>query len=200
MSRTVLALIFAALAVPAHAKAQTRSAAPRPTVDSKAVAKLSDRIDGKKKVRVHTAGGWVVLERPVVDTLGIAYSAANGGGLDRLLWGQFTDVQVRKSVAPTGALVGAVLFGLSGLAVGAAASHPCSGGFLEFELCGASTGDVVALTLGGAVGGALLGLIVTAPFSKWSTVYQSERQPLANPVLTVNPVTRGVTAAVHLRI
>jgi hypothetical protein len=199
MSRTVSALTFVALAVPASALAQAQAAAPQPVADARAAAALSERVEGKKKIRVRTARSWVMLERPVVDTLGIAYLAADGGS-NQLLWGQFTDVQVRKSIAPTGAAVGAILFGLGGLAVGVAASRPCSGGFATVELCGLSPGHVVALTLGGAMGGALLGLLFTAPFSKWSTVYRSEPALLARPVVTMNPVTRRVTAAVQLRI
>lgn len=71
-------------------------------------------------------------------------------------------------------MVGGALFGTAGLALGAAATKECSGGWFNLELCGASTGDVVLITVIGAGAGAFLGALVDSPFRSWRTVFESE--------------------------
>jgi len=83
------------------------------------------------------------------------------------LWADVTNVQVRKSSSGQGALVGGIVFGAAGLIGMASMTHDCG----TFEItCGASSGDVVAGTIGAFAIGTLLGALVTAPFHHWADV------------------------------
>jgi hypothetical protein len=200
MYRSVL-VISLVLAMPASAVAQTKAVPQQAAGDPAAAAELGERVAGRDRIRVRTPEGWMVLRQPLVHGAGIDYVAANGGGPGQLAWGEFSDVQVRKGAALTGALVGASVFALGGALVGVTGTEPCSGGFLEFDFhCGYGATEIVLLTFGGAAVGALVGAAIGAAFSKWSTVYRAEASPRIEPVVTANPAARQLAVALHLRI
>src|SRR6188508_1677842 len=113
----------------------------------------------------------VFSQRGNVEVLGRAMSLEGvhtlGQPESSLLWADVTKVQLRHSAAGTGAIVGGLLFGAAGLIGMAAMTHDCG----PFELtCGASSGDVVAGTLGAFAVGTLVGAVLGAPFHQWKDV------------------------------
>jgi len=113
----------------------------------------------------------VFSQRGNVEVLGRAMNLRGvhtlGQPESSLLWTDVTKVQVRHSAAGTGAIVGGLLFGAAGLIGMAAMTHDCG----SFEItCGASSGDVVAGTLGAFAVGTLVGAVLGAPFHQWKDV------------------------------
>jgi len=119
------------------------------------------------ELRVTTARGRTVVRGSAVSDSGIRITSDSA-----VAWGDIRRVDAVRSPVVTGMIVGASLFGVTGFIVGVAATGPCGGGF-GFELCGASSSDVAVMTLAGVGIGALLGLIVSAPFTGWKPVYDT---------------------------
>ncbi len=170
--------IFVPLAVLALAG---NAEAVQAQADSVRLEQLQVRVNSQDRIRAFTySWGLVELRRPRLAGLSITYENVKMTALPpdtaqpfpRLLsLPEVSKLQVRGSAAKSGAIIGASVLGGLGLVFGLASTRECSGGF--FEYCEFSAGDVVGFTLGGAAFGALVGVLIGAPLTKWKTVYRA---------------------------
>jgi len=156
-------------------------------IDADTYQSLVETVNGRREVLVFTGQGKQVVEKPHATPAGLAYGLY--GTPDLIPWSDVTKLEVRKSSAETGALVGAIVGGGGGLALGAAASQPCSG-YMDL-ICGASAGDVVVLTFMGAMAGALVGTGIGALAQTWRPVYERSE---GVPVFGLSTLSGGGTA------
>jgi len=167
-----------------------------PQLDPQALSVVAGKVRGQSRMRVLTHGGETrVLWKPEAVPDGLRYQGVAG---ERDLtpgfipWRDVSELQARKSLASRGAMLGGAVLGTAGLALGAAATKECSGGWFSLEPCGASTGDVVLITVIGAGAGAFLGALVASPFRSWRTVFESEPSGMRpNPSLSLVPAPAG---------
>lgn len=122
------------------------------------------RVKPDASARVFSRGGVIEVTGRAIGLRGVSLHDRADSTLP---WASVSKVQVRKSAAGRGALVGGIVFGAAGLIGMASMTHDC--GSFEFT-CGAKTGDVIAGTLGAFAIGALVGTIVAAPFHSWKDV------------------------------
>lgn len=125
---------------------------------------VSRRVKPDATVRVLSRRGDFEVKGRAMTLRGVRSSSQPDSMLP---WANVTKVQMRKSSAGQGAIVGGILFGAAGLIGMASMTHDC--GSFEFG-CGASSGDVVAGTLGAFAIGTLVGTVVAAPFHHWNDV------------------------------
>lgn len=187
-------LIVAALALPAAATAQTLGASATATLDSAQLYDLAHRLNGKNRIRLVTEDTRFEVRGLTLTPQALAYDRGpDGSGPGAIAWSRIAQVQVRKSVALQGGLIGAAILGLAGLGLGA--SVECTDAWLSYCIRG---GDLALLTAASAAAGFFVGALVAAPFGRWSTVYRSETAK-PRPRLTLVPSTDLTTFAVGLR-
>jgi hypothetical protein len=113
-----------------------------------------------------------ILERPqlVGDTLTFAAAQDAPSSLPNpLTLSAVQRVDVRGSAAGTGAAIGAGIGLTAGLAVGLGiAESLCDDGFSR---CTNRGGGVGLIAVGGMAGGALIGALIGAANTKWTTIY-----------------------------
>lgn len=192
MFRFSLLLIVAALALPAAAPAQTKRADATASLDSTQLVDLAHRLTGKDRIRLVTGDERLEVRDFTLTPQALAYERGPDGS-GAVAWSRIDRIQIRKSLALQGGLVGAGVLGLTGLGLGLSAE--CSGG--PWSIC-LSGGDVALLTAAGAASGFLIGALVAAPLGRWSTVYRSEIGK-SGPRLTLVPSTDITSFVVGIR-
>lgn len=165
-----MALAGVLAVLPTPARADTPSTLPPDTYRS-----LAEELQGKRQAVVVTGDGRQKVRNPKVTTDGLLQDV--GGPTVFIPWTAVERIEVKRSNAGSGALIGAALGGVGGLALGVSATKECSPstGYLDLDLefCGASAGDVLALTMIGVGLGALLGVCIGALTPSWKPVYES---------------------------
>jgi hypothetical protein len=163
----VLAGILAVLPTPARAGAPS-------ALSPETYRSLAEELQGKRQAVVVTGDGRQKIKNPKVTDDGLLQGTA--GPIVLIPWTAVDRIEVMRSNAGSGALIGAAFGGVGGLALGISATKECSpsSGYLDLslEFCGASAGDVFALTLIGASVGALLGAAIGALSPSWKPVYE----------------------------
>ncbi len=152
---------------------------------------LAAAIAGKRKVRVLTQSGQMVLRRPEITREGLISQAGRGGpGDPRVVpWADINGVQVRRSGAGKGAIIGAGIGTGLGLAFGLACTRDCTGWMDMF--CEATAGQVVLVTAIGGAGGGLLGAAIGALTGSWRTVYTRTKPFQKLPRVSIAPAPGG---------
>jgi hypothetical protein len=167
-------------------------------IDPEAYRHLAKSVAGRSRALVFTGLGRQEIRNPTVTPAGLVHREGSHGPTRTIPWNEVTKVEVRKSNVGTGALVGGSILGAAGLGLGLSATKECTGSFLDLTPCGASTGDVMAVTLIGFGAGALLGSLIGSMVVNWKPVY--ERSP-SSPALGFSALSGGgaaVTVSVPL--
>jgi hypothetical protein len=134
--------------------------------------KVSRAIRGKGEVWVVVKGGdRFKIKNPTAVPSGLRYGADGEDG--EIPWQGLLAIQTRSSGAATGAQIGGLLLGLTGLAAGLVASQDCSGRAFTIEVCGAGPGDVLLVSAVGAGVGVILGAGIGALGTSYKTIYRS---------------------------
>jgi len=154
-----MAFTFATVVTVAEVAAESPPPVPEtPQLDPQVLSAVTDKVRDQTRMRVVThAGDTRVLWKPEAAPDGLRYRGVAGEGdltPGFIPWRDVRELQARKRLAPRGAMIGGAVLGTAGLALGVAATKECSGGWFNLELCGASTGDVVLVTVIGAGVGA----------------------------------------------
>jgi hypothetical protein len=123
---------------------------------------LQAAVAGKRTLVLHADGRQEEFARAWLDPDGILRRAADSTGVPL---GALASIKVRQSSAVRGARIGAIVGGLSFLAIGISMAQD--------DFFDAGTGDVAVITLVGLGGGALTGALLGAPFNHWETVYRA---------------------------
>jgi len=152
---------------------------------------LAAAIVGKKKVRVLTPSGPMVLRRPEMTSDGLSFRAGRRGqGKPWVIpWTDVNAVQVRRSGVGKGAILGAGIGAGLGLAFGLACTRECTGWMDMF--CDATAGEVVLVTAIGGASGGLLGAVLGTLTGSWGTVYTKAKPLQIIPRISVAPAPRG---------
>ena len=170
MHRTLLALAFVAASGTLTARAQS----PDPTSDSADYAWLRRQINGQALILVRGDWGTAELHRPYLTDRTLSFAEARSSTTTTIValpsplpLDTIQRIQVPGSAAGSGALVGAGIGLLGGLAmsIGLTASL-CEGGG-----CSNAGGGSAVITLGSAFGGGLLGALIGSTIKKWKTIY-----------------------------
>lgn len=151
---------------------------------------LAAAIAGKKRVRVLTPSGPMVLRRPAVTEVGLAYDVGSAG-LDKqrvVPWADIRGLQVRRSGAGKGAMIGAGIGAGLGLALGLASTRDCTG-FMDM-FCEATAGQVALVTAIGGASGGLIGAGIGALTGRWGAVHLKGAS-LGLPRVAVAPARGG---------
>ena len=161
-------LLFAALALPTHVRAQGASSVEN-GVAQDSLSQVAARLFGQRVVRISLptdAPDLILLEPHLVDdTLEFARYALGAWTLDtatgghQILLTEITRLQIRSSAWDRGALVGFL--------VGATAAEAAGTG-AKFRI---ESGERVFAGLLFGVAGAVLGGLAGSPFHRWVTVY-----------------------------
>ena len=170
MHKHLVSLLALALAAPTASMAQQSSMHNSLKLDYSAFARLQARVGSQDSVRVQGAFGELIIRQPRLTTDSLLPGRATPGtNQDRLALGDVRKIQARGSASGTGALIGAGIGFVGGLAAGlGAAASLCSDGG-----CSNEAGGVTVITLGSTAAGALIGALIGAPFKKWHTVYRA---------------------------
>ena len=156
--RCLLGLSLYAVAAPAQAPDSMLST----RINGQALIRVSGRWGTRYLVQPRLAGGtftYAALEP--ADSLG---SPLRLDGVDR--------IQVRGNAVGTGALIGAGVGLMGGLAMGiGVTSSLCSDGG-----CSNASGGTIEVALVSTVGGALLGALIGSVAKQWRTVYSTGPQ------------------------
>jgi hypothetical protein len=152
---------------------------------------LAAALAGKKKARVLTPSGPLVLRRPQLAPEGLrGFIGLKDRERSRIVpWSDVSAVQVRRSGVGKGALLGAGIGAGLGLALGLASTRECSGWMDMF--CEATAGDVVLVTAFGGASGGLLGAAIGALTGSWGTVYARPKAVQRLPCFSVVPAPGG---------
>lgn len=123
---------------------------------------LQAAVAGRRVLAVHSDGRQEELSGVALYRTGELRHPNDSSGLPI---NSLQAIKVRKSGAGRGARIGAVVGGLSFLALGVAMAQD--------DLLQASGGAAVMITVIGMSGGAVTGALLGAPFSYWKTVYRA---------------------------
>ena len=165
MSRTFLAIALGATV----AGSAAGQAAPHPRPDT---SWLSSRINGAALIRVSGSWGTRYLVQPQLSGRSFAYAAIEPDSLTApLMLDSIERIQVRGNAAGKGALIGAGIGFVGGLAsMTAMTSALCHDGLG----CSNEGGGTAMVTLATTVGGALLGALIGSVTKRWVTVYPED--------------------------
>jgi len=154
-------------------------------------SELALRIEGRKKVRVLTREGRIVLYEPIIMPEGIAtkVTAVKTDSQGIIPWSNVQAIQVRKSAVLNGAVIGGAIGAGLGLLVGLASTRQSQGWMDLFS--GASFGDVVLVTAFGGISWGLTGALIGAVVRKWGTVYSQLADFQKLPRVSISPTPRG---------
>lgn len=168
MLRMLLILGFVATALATGGRGQTT------TPDSVVVAQLGSAINGRALIRVRGAWGTADLARPRLVGRQIEYAEASSPARSVIALPHpfpldtIQGIQIPGNAAGTGAMVGAGVGFLGGLAmaIGLTASL-CNDGLG----CSNKGGATATIALASTLGGALLGAGIGSTMRKWKTIY-----------------------------
>ena len=162
MSHTFLSVVLAVvIAGSLHAQADTNR-------------DLSSRINGQALIRVSGEWGTRYLVRPHLSGRSLAFEAMEPpDSVAQLMLDGLDRIQVRGNAARTGALIGAGIGLVGGLAMGIGlTSSLCDDGLG----CGNAGGGTAFFAVVSTIGGALLGSLIGAASKRWETIYSSDGQ------------------------
>jgi hypothetical protein len=135
---------------------------------------LSSRINGQALIRVSGRWGTRYLVGPHLSGRSLAFETMEppDSATTQLTLDGIDRIQVRGNAAGTGALIGAGIGLVGGLATGIGlTSSLCSDGG-----CGDTGGGTAFLAIVSTFGGALLGALIGSASKRWHTIYPNEQQ------------------------
>jgi hypothetical protein len=155
------------------------------------LSEIAAKLKGKKRVRVLTAGGKIILHQPTILPEGISFNTETGGSgsSGTISWDEVLKLQVRRNGAGKGALIGGSIGAGLGLLLGLASMRECSG-WMDF-FCDADFGDVMLFTAISGAAGALQGALVGALTGRWGTIYSHPGGIKNLPLVSIMPAPRG---------
>ena len=163
MSHTFLSAVLAVvIAGSLHAQADTSP-------------DLSSRINGQALIRVSGRWGTRYLVGPHLSGRTLAFETMEppDSAAAPLMLDGVDRIQVRGNAAGTGALIGAGIGLVGGLAMGIGlTSSLCNDGLG----CGNAGGGTAFFAVASTIGGALLGSLIGAASKRWKTIYSSDGQ------------------------
>jgi hypothetical protein len=161
MSRTFVSTVLAVvIAGSLHAQADTSP-------------DLSSRINGQALIRVSGRWGTRYLVGPHLSGRSLAFEAMEppDSAAAHLMLDSVDRIQVRGNAAGSGALIGAGIGLLGGLATGIGlTSSLCNDGLG----CSNAGGGTAVIALVSTAGGALLGALIGSASKRWKTIYPDE--------------------------
>ena len=141
---------------------------------------LSSRINGQALIRVGGQWGTRYLVHPHLSGRSLAFEAMEppDSVATQLVLDGVDRIQVRRNAAGTGALIGAGIGLMGGLATGIGlTSTLCNDGLG----CSNAGGGTAFIALVSTAGGALLGALIGSASKRWQTIYPSDPQPSGLP-------------------
>ncbi len=173
-------LIAAALAGAARAQAAVPSSGD-PGPDAARLRAIEAELRDEARARILGPFVDVEVAAPRAHEGGVAFEDVlrrYGGSVpqgDNVAWADIEEVQVRRSGAGRGALIGTIAGAALGLVMGLAMTRECDTSQWFDLFCGATASDVARITVEFTAVGFVAGTITGAPSHYWKTVYDSTK-------------------------